>query len=110
MNEKIVQVIVKDSQILGLTASGHLARFDENMNSWVIRSKCDVLDSNNKVVIAYATNTPEVNARAMASEAISSQKEPVKKDDFALRANLLEFVALAVIGALTVLLAVIYMF
>lgn len=63
MNEQIVQVIVKGERILGLTAAGHLARFDENLNVWIIQAKAEVYNSQNELVTT--NNIP--NARAMAA-------------------------------------------
>lgn len=73
MNEQIVQVIVKGERILGLTGSGHLARFDDNLNVWVIQAKPEVFNAQNELI----TTNNIINARAMAAHI------PVleKKDD-----------------------------
>lgn len=71
MNEQIVQVVIKGDRIIGLTASGHLARFDENLNVWIIQAKPEVFTAQNELVTT--NNVP--NARAMASHT------PVKTEE-----------------------------
>lgn len=63
-NDKIVQLISKGEQILGLTETGHLAVFDDNLNAFKIRGKSEVYNQQHEVV----TINPVVSARKMAIE------------------------------------------
>lgn len=80
MNEKIVQVIIKGDKVMGLTDSGHLARFDDNLNVWIIQAKPDVFTAQNELVTT--NNVP--NARAMAAHTPPKVEEegPYEIDSF----------------------------
>lgn len=75
-NEKVVQVIVKGEQVLGLTDSGHLAVFDDNLNAFKIRGKSEVFDRDHKVVLSSVEVTPRLLAMGKySSESAKKDKE-----------------------------------
>jgi hypothetical protein len=55
MNDKVIQVFLKGDQVIGITETGYLARFDENLGVWITRGRPDVLDSNSQVVVNHVT-------------------------------------------------------
>lgn len=98
-NEKVVQVIVKGEQVMGLTDSGHLAVFDDNLNAFKIRGKSEVFDRDHKVVLSSVSVTP----RAMATASHEGKLQPKKKD----RVDL-TLVAMAITFALISLSVLVY--
>lgn len=68
MQDRIIQIAVKGEQLIGITATGHLARFDENLGAWIIRGKAEVLDSNNKVVLDHVTTNNVPTTRGLPVE------------------------------------------
>jgi hypothetical protein len=78
MNDRIVQITVKGEQLIGITATGHLARFDENLGAWIIRGKAEVLDSNNKIVLDHVTTNNVPTTRGLPVE----RQEVVEKTEW----------------------------
>lgn len=77
-NEQIVQIVVKGEQVLGLTSSGNLAVFDDNLNAFKIRGRAEVFNQNHEV----CTVNPIIMAREAAIKApgigkIEDEKESI---------------------------------
>lgn len=69
---KIIQIIVKGEQVIGLTDNGNLAYFDDNLNAFKLRGRSEVFDHNHQI----CTINPEINARKAATEAITQKPQP----------------------------------
>lgn len=96
MHDKIIQITTKGEQLIGITASGYLARFDENLGAWIIRGRSEVLDSNNQIVLNHVVTDESPTKRP------TQQIEIEPSEHHIFNGAVLKAVGLALIAAVAI--------